>query len=241
MRSRRQGRGQQTQGQDQSNFITKDEFYSYVRSDSFRSVMKNQNSDLYDFGKWQDYIPQMKAYGGVPNVDPVLGTNSVTRGRYTRIGNTVICDFYIKFGSGMSPGNGQYYITGPEKTATKSITTTTQLPFTDFAEPQAYQGHFYASQGSVQPGWQTRFWGHVAIGADPSTGEAYNPTRFLMLIGDTQRDVVNGTPWGSHQQDIYVSSWPVGYNGLWETASGTPIEGTCFTGRVTYEAEPNGI
>jgi hypothetical protein len=57
---------------------------------------------------WSSYTPAISA-----TVNPTLGTGANLVGRYTQIGKTVTYQGYVSFGSGFSPGSGNYYITLP--------------------------------------------------------------------------------------------------------------------------------
>ena len=232
-------------GQQQDmGFVTRDELQSYIRSDAFRSVMKNQNADLYDFGKWTDYKPEIHAefppLSGSTSVDPSVGTTGVSSGRYTRIGDTVICDFLIRFGSGMDPGQGSYYVTGPVLADSRSLSTQSKSIY-NFPYPQAFQGRFYAQGWDNVTAWPgNMMWGDIAIDSDPSTGKSYNPTKFLMVIGSDPTTVVNADPFANYQfPALFWDQWRLGYNAVWTNSTGQPKEGSILTGRVMYEASPS--
>lgn len=225
------------------DFVTRDEFYSYLRSDTFRSLMKNQNADLYKFGEWQDWSPVLRCDGD--NL-PLLGTDSKQVGRYTRIGNTVVCNFAFKFGVGnpASSGTGSMYVLLPEDAAAPSITSAAAgIAPNNYVYTQMFQGTFFMQQwyGTSVPGYIA--WGATGISCDPTTGAVAAPGKIEFWLGNLgylggsggAYDPFNGEP--IIDQLTFEYARKVSYNWPWKT--GTPTSSTVISGQVTYEATPN--
>jgi len=75
-----------------------------------RAVVIGSSAGLDAVGLWTDYTPVLTAV----TTNPTLGTGGSATGRSTRIGNTIIGNCRIIFGtSGMTPGVGIWRITLP--------------------------------------------------------------------------------------------------------------------------------
>lgn len=231
-----------------AKYVTKDDLDAYIRSNSFRSIMQNQNADLYEFGKWQEWEPDLLA----TVTKPSLGDAGYIRGRYTRIGDTVICNFGIKFSPNASAGSGYWSVTLPVVPNKPSISSRSDLnPYAANIYDASYQGTFFAQQWSrtadpVIPG--RIFWGSLAIATDPATGDVKTPPTAGFIMGYLSGPVggaIGGSGGGynpaageptlekltfqySRQVD---NSWPWYLN--------TPTTNTVITGNLVYEAKPS--
>ena len=228
---------QQMQGQDQSNFITKDEFYSYVRSDSFRSVMKNQNSDLYNFGEWVDY-PQASLFSSATypytSSSPVsLGTGATKSASYTQIGSTVIYKFYFKFGSSIPAHTGVYLVGLPVQPVTPSGYFDSPAYFSGNRQ-QEFCGHGYVYGGGSNSFPGPVAWLHAGIISDPSTGKSLSPGKLTFTFGMNQITSYLGELYGDTGpgQDYFVQGvyGTYGHNEY-------PVQGSVFSGQVTYQSD----
>jgi len=233
---------QQMQGQDQSNFMTKDEFYSYVRSDSFRSVMKNQNSDLYKVGEWQKWNPVLRCDG---DDLPLLDVGAQQLGSYTRIGNTVMCtfSFHMTHYNAASSGLGALYVELPVMAGTVSLPSRLAgvSPY-QYVFAQSFQGTFFLEQWSnpITPGLLG--WGHAAIATDVDTGDVVAPTRLEFWMGHFGYLGSSGGSYNPFNGEPIIDqltfadmrkveySWPM---------QPSPTTSSVISGQVTYEAKPN--
>ena len=236
---------QQYQGADQSNFITKDEFYSYVRSDSFRSVMKNQNSDLYKVGEWQKWSPVLRCDG---DDLPLLDVGAQQLGSYTRIGNTVICSFsfHMTNYNAASSGLGDLYVNLPVESAVVSLPSKSAgIPPNNYVWAQTFQGTFFLQQwsGPTVPGRLA--WGSTAISTDVDTGDVIAPTRLEFWLGNYGYLGSSGGAYNPFSGEPIIDQLTFDYmrkvSFTWPWASATPTTSSVLSGQVTYEAEPNGI
>lgn len=227
----------------QGDFVTRDEFYSYLRSDTFRSVMKNQNADLYKFGEWKDWSPILRADG---DDLPLLGPDSIQVGRYTRIGNTVVCNFAFKFGVGnpASSGTGSMYVLLPEDAAAPSIPSAVAgTPGNEYVCTQMFQGTFFMQQwyATSHPGYFA--WGSAGIASDETTGEVKPPGKVEFWLGNLgylggsggSYDPFNGEP----IIDQLTFEFGRKVSNDWPWKAGAPRSSTVISGQVTYEATPN--
>lgn len=237
-----QGQQMQEQGQDQSNFITKDEFYSYVRSDSFRSVMKNQNSDLYKVGEWQKWSPVLRCDG---DRLPLLDVGAQQLGSYTRIGNTVMCtfSFHMTHYNAASSGLGALYVELPVMSGGVSLSSRLAgvSPY-QYVFAQSFQGTFFLQQWSNPTTPGRLAWGHAAIATDVDTGDTVSPTRLEFWLGHFgflgssggPYDVLRGEP--IIDQLTFANMRKVELSWPWAPS---PTTSSVFSGQVTYEAEHN--
>lgn len=230
--------GQQGQeGQDQSNFITKDEFYSYVRSDSFRSVMKNQNSDLYKFGEWVSY-PQAGLF--ISNTYPYttsypveLGTDPTKFASYTQIGNTVVYKFYFKFGSSIpaSSSGGNYLVDLPVQPQT--ATGYRPAASSTYPEAQEFCGHAFAYGGGTHfstKGPVVSLLASVLI--DYSTGTALSPGKIMFTyLSPNISNYYGGNIYGGQHYFSEGNYDPV------NNYMPYPIQGSILSGQVTYQSD----
>lgn len=226
-------------------FITKEDLEAYVRSNSFRSVMKNQNSDLYEVGKWQEWSPRLIG----STADPILGSSGYIRGRYTRIGDTVICNFGIRFSSGADSGDGYWSVTLPVVPNEPSIASRSDLnPYGANIYDASYQGHFFAQQWANTSSIPGRiFWGYLAIRTDPATGDVQTPAQagFIMgyLSGPTGGAI--GTSGGAYNPasgeptlEKLTFQYSRQMSNTWPWYLSTPTTNTIVTGNIVYEAKP---
>jgi len=227
------------EGQDQSNFITKDEFYSYVRSDSFRSVMKNQNSDLYKFGEWVSY-PQASLF--ISNTYPYttsypveLGTDPAKFASYTQIGNTVIYRFYFKFGSSIPAtitGGGNYLVDLP----VQPQTATGYRPAASYTYPDAQEfcGTAYAYGGGTHHSTEGPIISLLpSILIDYSTGTALSPGKVIFTYLSLATSDYFSPAVYSRQNYFAEGNYdpnPTNYMPY-------PIQGSVLSGQVTYQSD----
>lgn len=227
----------------QGDFITRDEFYSYLRSDSFRSVMKNQNSDLYKFGEWQSWNPVLRLASD--NL-PYLSADATQTGGYTRIGNTVVCSFGFKFGAGnpASSGTGSMYVELPFNAARPSLPSSVAgTAPNNYVYTQSFQGTFYMQQwvSSSIPG--SLAWGAAGIASDATTGQVTTPSRVEFWLGNLgylggsggAYDPFNGEPIIDQLTFTGMRKVTTG----WPWSGGTPLSSSVISGQVIYEAVPD--
>jgi hypothetical protein len=222
---------QDTQGsQNQPNYITADDLAAFVRSNQFRSIMRNQNADLYETGQWENFDGFEVFQSSFPFSSSSAvnaGTGATKSGRYTRIGDTVVFTFAVRFGSGfpgitgalcfnlpvqppISPQFGEF---PPFGAGTSEI-----LPVV-LGDIFVYGGLFNDAQAV---GWL-----RAVLRTDPVTGASLNPARFFIAKG------LNG--------EVDDELWSNGM--LLGTASNYgdtifPGDGSIITGRLVYEAAP---
>lgn len=241
--------GNQFESPPGQRYLTQDDLDAYIRSNSFRSVMKNQNSDLYEFGKWQEWTPELRA----TTTNPSLGSAGSIRGRFTRIGDTVICNFGVKFSPGASAGSGYWSITLPVVPNEPSISSRSDAnPYAANVYNAAYQGHFFMQQWSrtsspVIPG--RIFWGYLAIDSDPATGDVRTPPTAAFVMGYLSDGTIGGAIGGSGggynpaageptlEKLTYQFSRQV--DNSWPWYLGTPTTNSVITGNLIYEAKPS--
>lgn len=232
----------QAQQQATGDFVTREDLHSYVRSEAFRSVMKNQNSDLYQFGEWSSFTPELKA----TTTNPILGAGSQVVGRYTRIGNTVICSFGFKFGNGggANAGSGDWYVTLPFPAAQPSLVSAVAgvSPYS-YVYAQSFQGTFYLQQWSNSTNPGRLAWGALAIETDKDTGEVVPPSRVSMYLGNLGFLGTSGGAYNPSAGEPIVDQLTFKYarkvSNDWPWDSGTPTTSSVISGQVTYEADPN--
>lgn len=71
-------------------------------------------TQVMDIASWQTYTPTLTA----TTSNPTLGSGSAQTGRYTRLGNTIIGQARVAFGtSGVAAGSGEYRVSLPVTSA----------------------------------------------------------------------------------------------------------------------------
>lgn len=229
---------------DMSQYVTRDEMMEYIRGNEFRSIMMNQNSDLYEFGKWTSFEPKLKA----SVTDPSMGTSGVATGRYTRIGNTVIYTFGFKFSSGADSGSGNWYTIAPVEAAKPSIKSRGTLnPYTNDIYLQSFQGTFYLQQWSSSdasnPGRLA--WGNCGIETDYNTGEVLKPTRISFHLGYLGYLGTSGGAYNPSNGEPIIDQLTFKYarrvTNDWPWAGSTPTTSSILTGQIIYEAEDKSV
>lgn len=248
------GLGQQPQPQQteqmqqgQPRYITEDDLNAYIRGNQFRSIMRNQNLDLYQFGKWEDWQPELLA----TVTNPTLGGSGRITGRYTRIGDTVICNFGVRFSSGATTGSGYWSITLPVTPNEPSIASRSDLnPYGANIYDASYQGTFFAQQwaNTIIPIPGRIFWGHMAIATDPSTGDVNTPPRASFVMGYLSGPLggaIGGSGGGYNPAageptlEKLTFQYSRQVDNSWPWYLGSPTVNSVITGNLVYEAKPS--
>lgn len=226
---------QQQSAQADQGYITRDELQSYIRSDSFRSVMRNQNSDLYEFGSWQDFtgfdiFTTTSPYTSFASA--AIGSDGKKRARYTRIGETVIMTFTVSFGNNYTaPPDGRVYcINTPVQPADPDSFNVSNQWFVD-NNHQTFCGSVYV-YGGASNDWEGPIaWIHPSVKVDPVTGGALSPGRIFFVYGQDTLD----------SNELYNNQWFFASGNYSPGGSGYntfPTSNSVITGLITYEASP---
>lgn len=212
-------------------FLTMEDLEAYVRSNSFRSVMKNQNSDLYKFGEWSKF-DQFELYQSVYPYTSFgtsnIGTSGKKSARYTRIGDTVIYKFTVKWSSGYAAGSGAYAINMPVQPANPEVFNDVSSWFVD-NKNQTFCGDVYVYGGSGIDTEGPIGWIHPSIQVDPATGNALSPGRIMFCFGELN----------INSQEFYNDQWFFEPGNYAPGTNAFPTSNSVMTGQIIYEASPS--
>lgn len=221
----------------QGDYMTRDELFQYVRSDAFRSVMRNQNADLYEVGQWSDFgsfdlLTTSSPYTTFASAP--IGTSGAKRARYTQIGNTVIYTFTVKFGSDFTPQSGLVYcINMPVAPASPSAFNNNPNWYID-NNHQTFCGTVYVYGGNSLDFEGPIGWIHPSIKVDRSTGNAYQPGRIFFVYGANALSTTGGNEFWNDQYFFGPGDYtpPGGSAG----SNTFPTSNAVITGLITYES-----
>jgi hypothetical protein len=213
------------------NYITKDDLDAYIRGNEFRSVMKNQNSDLYTTGEWRDF-PDFEVFTSTfpfsASAAANLGASPLKTSRYTRIGNTIICTFSVRFGGGAPSLPGSLCFNLP-------VEPLDAPQFGDFPTYGASVAEIYPIvigdifvYGGQFVDTQSVGWLRAVLRTDPVTGASLRPARFFIAKGFN----------GEVQEELFSNGILLGN----EYSYGDlifPGPGAIVTGRIMYEVSPS--
>ncbi len=227
-----QQQAQIPQAQDQPRYITEDDLDAYVRSNQFRAVMKNQNSDLYTTGKWRAFDNFELLQSNFPYTTfgtSNIGTDGRKSARYTQIGDTVIYTFTVAWASGFVAGTGAYAINVPVQPATPDIFNNVSSWFVD-NKTQTFCGSVYVYGGDGIDNEGPIGWIHPSILIDPATGGAFSPGRIMFSFGDDDGGV----------SELFNDQLFFGPGGGYPyVTSAFPTVNSVMTGQIIYEASPS--
>lgn len=231
------GLGQQPQPQQteqmqqgQPRYITEDDLNAYIRGNQFRSIMRNQNSDLYSFGEWipfDEFEIYQSASPFTSSTPMNIGSGSLKSGRYARLGNTVVFTFAVRFGSGSSLPSGAICFNLPVQPPVSPLfgefppfgAGTTEILPVVLGDVFVYGGQMIDAQGV---GWL-----RAVLRTDPVTGAGLSPARFFIAKGFN----------GEVQDELWSNGILLGsaysYGDLV-----FPGDGAIITGRLVYEVAP---
>lgn len=218
------------QAQNQPRYITEDDLDAYVRSNQFRSVMRNQNSDLYSFGEWEtfdDFEVYQSSFPFTTSSPMNIGSDALKSGRYARFGNTVIFTFAVRFGTGASLPIGAICFNLPVQPPVSPIfgefppygAGTTEILPVVLGDIFVYGGQMIDAQAV---GWL-----RAVLRTDPVTGAGLSPARFFIAKGFNGE--VDDELWSN---GILLGS-AYSYGDLI-----FPGVGAIITGRLIYEVAP---
>lgn len=226
-------------GPAQSNYVTRDQLDDYIRGEAFRSIMKNQNADLYAPGKWRDF-PEFTLYTAVAPWDkPVLSeyyTGSTSTGtvnkpssscRWTRIGDTVFVNFSIQFGDGLGGTSGAFCINVPVlPTAAAAYGNATGYSQDVYA--RNFIGDVYCFNGSGIDAKGPIGWLHPAFIPDTTNGAALSSGKVYFVYGQ-QMDTTDA--------ELWEEQWLLGP----DAAKSFPNYRSVISGQLMYEAKAQDV
>lgn len=220
----------QRQPQTPSQYITEADLNAYVRSNQFRSIMRNQNADLYSFGEWQsfdDFDIYESSFPFTSSSPLNVGSNSLKSGRYARFGNTVIFTFAVRFGTGSSVPTGAICFNLPVQPPVSPVfgefpsfgAGTSEILPVVLGDVFVYGGQFIDTQAV---GWL-----RAVLRTDVVTGASLSPARFFIAKGFN----------GEVEEELFSNGILFGTSYYFGDLV-FPGDGAIITGRLVYEVEP---